>query len=286
MADEEQGFRRRQREDMWMRNENDDNDAATNDFASLEAMLASQTTSDNGTVHSLYPNTQQHNEDDDVLHTEEAERRSRNEYYVAPPSSPSTLSNDSVTVAAGGGGRVSPRKKKTKQQQQQQLHLPPPQLHNHRKESESKSRMHPPATSSTLSPPPSRTKLHHENLNSRQRPPKKSPTVAHSAKSIVGSRCVLLYRSAVSMVVFICVIKLVQRVSLLWLMTIFFGCSLSLCILYFIIPPVGPGTGVRPPQSLTSLRLAKMVVKVMPFSWEIVENARRFWPPNSTSRSW
>ena len=141
--------------------------AASNDFASLEAMLASQT-SDDGTAH-IPAHSKAHHENG---HAEEA-----------LPSSPSTLSNDSVAAAG-----VSPPKEKI------QLH--PARLYNNNNEpAEPKFRMHPPPA---VRSPPSNFRGHNENLQSRSRP-KKTPTVAHTAKSIVGSRYVVYIGSAVVM---------------------------------------------------------------------------------------
>ena len=172
---EEQRLQRRQRdEQMLSRADNDDpnhfprrDPAASNDFASLEAMLASQT-SDDGTAH-IPAHSKAHHENG---HAEEA-----------LPSSPSTLSNDSVAAATAG---VSPPKEK--------IHFHRARLYNNNNEpAEPKFRMHPPPA---VRSPPSNLRGHNENLQSRPRP-KKTTTVAHTAKSIVGSRYVM--RSAVGM---------------------------------------------------------------------------------------
>ena len=177
---EEQRLQRRQRdEQMLSRDDNNDTNhfprhgpAASNDFASLEAMLASQT-SDDGTAHI-------------PAHCSKAQHHENGHAEEALPSSPSTLSNDSVAAATAAAGGTSPPKEKI------QLH--PARLYNNNNEpAEPKFRMHPPPA---VRSPPSNLRGHSENVQSRSRP-KKTPTVAHTAKSIVGSRYVM--RSAVGM---------------------------------------------------------------------------------------
>ena len=135
-------------------------ETTANAFASLEAMLASQETTSDNTAAQLHPldsGYQQPAIDEDPLY---CVQRTKDETMI--PSSPSTLSNDSRAMGI-------PHKTKVQ---------PPPRCTH----SQPTSRV-----------PPVIKPLELRTVNSRQPPLKKKPTVAHTSKSIVGSRCVCVY---------------------------------------------------------------------------------------------